>query len=255
MAVDALQALDVEDFRIELGHAGFYKALAARLPVDEMVREDIRLLIESKNYAGLGALLDTLEDNEAVRAIRKLPRLFGGREVFVDAAALCEGDPRAMEPLNYLESIYADLEALGLDGKVSLDLGLVHRNDYYTGVVFRGYVEGAGQTAVSGGRYDRLLEEFGVPMPATGFGVDNDQLARVLLAHDKTIARPTPEVAVFGAEGYEMKGLIALRELVAKGICCISSTAGNEQEAAQQAKAAGAKKLVIVEEQITERPL
>ena len=60
---------------------------------------------------------------------------------------------------------------------------------------------------------------------------------------------------MFGAEGYEMKALIALRELAAKGTCCISSTAGDEQEAAQQAKAAGAKKLLIVKKQITERPL
>ena len=67
MAVDALRACEVEDFRVELGHAGFYKALAGRLPVDDEVREDIRLLIESKNYAGLGALLDDLEDTEAVR--------------------------------------------------------------------------------------------------------------------------------------------------------------------------------------------
>ena len=103
MAVDALRALEVEDFRIELGHAGFYKALAARLPADDEVREEIRLLIESKNYAGLGALLDTLEDTEAVRALRRLPRLFGGREVFADAAALCEGDPDTLEPLRIWE--------------------------------------------------------------------------------------------------------------------------------------------------------
>ena len=255
MAVDALQALDVTDFRIELGHAGFYRALAERLPVDADVREDIRLLIESKNYAGLGALLDTLEDTEAVRAIRKLPRLFGGREVFADAAALCEGDPRAMEPLQYLEGIYSDLEALGLNGKINIDLGLVHRNDYYTGVVFRGYVEGAGQTAVSGGRYDRLLEEFGVPMPATGFGVDNDQLARVLLARGEGSGRPSPEAAVFGEEGYEMKALIELRALAAQGICCISSIASDAQQAAVQDKAAGAKKLLIVNENVTERIL
>lgn len=255
MAVDALRACEVEDFRIELGHAGFYKALAGRLSVDDEVREDIRLLIESKNYAGLGALLDDLEDTEAVRAIRRLPRLFGGREVFAGAAALCGEDPSAMEPLRYLEGIYTDLEALGLDGKISIDLGLVHRNDYYTGVVFRGYVEGAGQTAVSGGRYDRLLGEFGAPMPATGFGVDDDRLARVLLARGEGIAHQPPEAAVFGPEGYEMKALIELRARASSGVRCISATACDEEQAAAQARAAGAKTLIVVGEQVTERPL
>ena len=130
-----------------------------------------------------------------------------------------------MEPLRYLEGIYTDLEALGLDGKISIDLGLVHRNDYYTGVVFRGYVEGAGQTAVSGGRYDRLLGEFGAPMPATGFGVDDDRLARVLLARGEGIAHQPPEAAVFGPEGYEMKALIELRARAGRGVRCISATA------------------------------
>ena len=219
------------------------------------MREDIRLLIESKNYAGLGALLDALEDTEAVRAIRKLPRLFGGREVFASAAALCGGDPRAMEPLSYLEGIYTDLEALRLDGKISIDLGLVHRTDYYTGVVFRGYVEGAGQTAVSGGRYDRLLGEFGAPMPATGFGVDNDQLSRVLLSHGKGIAHQPPQAAVFGLDGYEMKAVFELRARAGQGLRCISATAQDEEQAADQARAAGAKTLIVVGEQVTERPL
>lgn len=255
MAVDALRALEVEDFRIELGHAGFYKALAARLPADDEVREEIRLLIESKNYAGLGALLDTLEDTEAVRALRRLPRLFGGREVFADAAALCEGDPDTLEPLRYLEGIYTDLETLGLNGKVSIDLGLVHRTDYYTGVVFRGYVEGAGRTAVSGGRYDRLLGEFGSPMPATGFGVDNDQLAGVLLSHGKGMAQAAPAVAVFGAAGYEMKALVELRRLTNEGVRCVSSTADTAEEAALQARAAGIGRLLLVGETCVEQIL
>ncbi len=255
MAADALQTLGMENFRIELGHAGFYKALAERLPVEESVREDIRLLIESKNYAGLGALLDSLEDTESVRAIRKLPRLFGGREVFADARALCEEVPRAMEALTYLEELVADLEALGLSGKISLDLGLVHRNDYYTGVVFRGYVEGAGQTAVSGGRYDHLLAEFGVPMPATGFGVDNDQLAQVLLSRGEDLTPTRPQVAVFGCDGYETKALQVARDLAAEGVCCMTCTACCQQEALTQAGAAGAEKLVIVGEQVTERLL
>lgn len=46
-AVEALQKI-VPDFRIELGHAGFFKSLAQQLPVSDIVREEIRLSIESK---------------------------------------------------------------------------------------------------------------------------------------------------------------------------------------------------------------
>ena len=255
LAVDALQALEVDDFRLEIGHAGFYQALAARLPVEEDVREEIRLLIESKNYAGLGSLLDALPDSEAVRAIRRLPRLFGGREVLREAAAVCGGDPSALEPLRYLNGLTADLDRLGLGGQISLDLGLVHRNDYYTGVVFRGYVANAGQAAISGGRYDRLLDTFGAPLPATGFAVDIDPLARLLLTRPDRITVQPPEAAVYGRDGYEMQALALLRQYTAGGMRCVHATAATEEEAAAQARQAGASRLIVVADTVTEREL
>ena len=66
------------DFRLELGHAGFFRAIADGLPITADQREEIRSLIESKNYAALESLLDGLERTPAVEAMRRLPRLFGG---------------------------------------------------------------------------------------------------------------------------------------------------------------------------------
>ena len=58
-AIEALSRC-VPNFRIELGHAGFFKAIAAQLPIDDAVREDIRQYIEAKNYAALDMVLDQL---------------------------------------------------------------------------------------------------------------------------------------------------------------------------------------------------
>ena len=57
---------------------------------------------------------------------------------------------------------------------------MVHQLDYYTGVIFRGYAEGAGVAVLSGGRYDNLATCFGRPAKATGFAVDVDALASCL---------------------------------------------------------------------------
>ena len=64
------------------------------------------------------------------------------------------------EALAYLRELYQELDQAGYGGFVRFDLGLVHQIDYYTGVVFRGYVEGAGAPVLSGGRYDNLVELF-----------------------------------------------------------------------------------------------
>ena len=88
--VTAVEALSrcVPNFRLELGHAGFFRALAAQLPIGDDLREDIRSTIESKNYAALNTILDQLENSRPVDAMRRLPRLFGGEEVFAQAAPL-----------------------------------------------------------------------------------------------------------------------------------------------------------------------
>lgn len=88
--VTAVEALSrcVPNFRLELGHAGFFRALAAQLPIGDDLREDIRSTIESKNYAALNTILDQLENSRSVDAMRRLPRLFGGEEVFARGAAV-----------------------------------------------------------------------------------------------------------------------------------------------------------------------
>ena len=64
-AVESLSSC-TPDFRLELGHAGFFRAIADGLPITADQREEIRSLIESKNYAALESLLDGLEQTPAV---------------------------------------------------------------------------------------------------------------------------------------------------------------------------------------------
>ena len=126
-AVEALSKC-VPDFRIEIGHAGFFRALAQKLPVNKEYREKIRMLIESKNYSALNSKLDKIENSQAVEAIRKLPRLFGGIEVLEEARTLCGDDEEALGKLAYLQEIYDHLSKYGLGERLIIDLGLVQRN-------------------------------------------------------------------------------------------------------------------------------
>lgn len=235
-AVESLSRC-VQGFRLELGHAGFFRGLAEGLPVSGDFREDIRSAVESKNYAALGAMLETLPDSPQVRAVRELPRLFGGEEVFEKAAPLCGG--RLLETLEYLHGIYRSLSGFGLGSRLIVDLGLVQRNDYYTGVVFSAYVEECGDAVLLGGRYDNLLEHFGVPMPAVGFGVDVDAVAQTVLAREKGTQVPPAEILVHGDDGFEVKALERAAELTSQGRRCENSVFASREEAIQYARAAG----------------
>ncbi len=171
IAVRAMDACGVSDYHIELGHAGFFKALAAELDIGGEMLEKMRGLVENKNFAALSDLLLPYGDAPAAEAMRRLSRLFGGEEVLDEAEKLTRSQD-AHRAISYLRGLYGKLREMGCGGRVRFDLGIVHHIDYYTGVVFRGYVQGAAADVISGGRYDNLLRSFGADAPATGFAIN-----------------------------------------------------------------------------------
>lgn len=240
MAIDALNSCGARDFRIEIGHAGFFKALSQALKTSDEIRDEIAEYIQTKNFAALNDLLDTLGESDATRVLRNLPRLFGGGEVIEQAQSMCKvkgkgkgKDKDEILPLQYLAELYNKLSQLGLEDKINIDLGLVHRNNYYTGVVFRGFIEGSGLTVLSGGRYDSLLGEFGKPLPATGFGVEIDALANAMLNRGDIAPKEPADVLVFGEDGYEVQAIVRVRALNAENLVCENCT----QETLTAAKA------------------
>lgn len=176
LAVEALKAVSPHPFHIELGHVGLFRALASEMEMGDAKTEQMRLLIEGKHFAALNDLLAPYRDKPAYAVLSRLSQLFGSIEVLDEAETLVG----KREEVEYLRSLYAALEKKDCAQYVRFDLGLVHQIDYYTGVVFRGYLEGAGAPVLSGGRYDNLVEKFGRPAPAIGFAVDADAVAACL---------------------------------------------------------------------------
>lgn len=183
--MEAMDSCCVDDFRIELGHIGIYKLLMDDLKATEEQKETIHHLIASKNYAGLSDILEGFPESKTTEILKDLPKLFGGKEALDKARALFNGyDEELLEMLSYLERIYQGLVDLKMD-KVMIDFGLVHQAEYYSSLIFRGYISSAGEPVLSGGRYDELFKDFGENLPATGFGINVDQLASRLLKEDE----------------------------------------------------------------------
>lgn len=212
-AIDALRSCGAARFHVELGHAGFFRDLAGRMALDEETVEEMRGLIEGKNFAALNLLLAPYEEDPACAALKRLSRLFGGAEVLDEAEKLAG----RTDAVDYLRALYDELSAAGYGPYVRFDLGMVHQIDYYTGVVFRGYVEGAGDAVLSGGRYDKLVGVFGREAQATGFAVDVDAVARTL----PESALPVLRCVVYYEPGYLAQALEAVDSRPA-GTCELS---------------------------------
>lgn len=66
------------------------------------------------------------------------------------------------------------------DYNINLDLSVTNDTDYYNGVIFRGFVDGAAALVLAGGRYDHLLHRMGKTGGAIGFAVYVSELERLL---------------------------------------------------------------------------
>ena len=234
-AIDALRACGASRFHVELGHAKFFRDLADRMELDSETVEQMRAYIEGKNFAALNDLLAPYEGNSACAALKRLSRLFGGAEVLSEAEKLAG----KTDTVDYLRSLYDELSAAGYGQYVRFDLGMVHQIDYYTGVVFRGYVEGAGEAVLSGGRYDHLVEVFGREAQATGFCVDVDAVAHTL----PETALPVLRTIVHYEPGYLAQALEAVDGRPA-GTCELSSCTTLE-ESKELAAAKGADSVLV----------
>ncbi len=194
-AVDSIRACGVKQFHVEIGHAGIFSSFMEGMDLAEEDMETVRGLIEGKNFAALGDYLEAHADQPGCAAVKRLAYLFGGPEVLDEAEALLG---REDESIEYLRALYRILQAAGYGDAIRFDLGMVHRIDYYTGVIFRGYVEGAGTAVLSGGRYDKLCASFGRPAQAIGFAVDVDAVAaclpRVELPQVQTVIHYEPSM-------------------------------------------------------------
>ena len=121
--------------------------------------------------------------------------MHGGVEV-VDAidALLAEADvPPAERGCAELRALVAELSDLFGDGRASFDFSIINSFDYYTGIIFKAYVDGLSASLASGGRYDAVLANLGMPgTAACGFALSLERLQEVLGAS----AEGAPNVCV-----------------------------------------------------------
>lgn len=180
MVVDCLKSAGLKDFQVELGQVEFYRGLVEEAGLDEETQELLRERIENKNFFGVEEVLDTAEiSTEQKAAFLAIPQLFGSIDRIREARALTT-NKRALFAIERLEKVHAILENYGLSDYVSFDLGMLSKYQYYTGIIFKAYTYGTGDYIVTGGRYDRLLEQFGKKAPAVGFAIEIDRLLMAL---------------------------------------------------------------------------
>ena len=178
---ECLQQLGLQDFKISLGHVGFFKALLAKsgLSVEGQKRAE-----QAAARKDLPRLQEILHDEQVsgaqARALLETPGLYGKEEVLARGRTLAGRDLDLRAALDRLTEVYALLSTSDLKDRLLLDLGEFRGFEYYDGLVFEVFAKGLGYEIGGGGRYNHLIGRFGRDLPSTGFAFDVDRLFQTM---------------------------------------------------------------------------
>ncbi len=178
-AVRALKTIVGSDMQAEIGDAGYFNGLLEAMSgygvlEEKSVQAEIRELTESKNIPGLRQFATEHDVPEQIREVMlSLPLLYGKpQDILPKAEKLALNDTmrKAVQNIREICSGIAEKEC------ISVDMGLINRLEYYSGMIFKIYLKKTGVIVGSGGRYDKLMKKFGRDIPAVGFGLNVDML-------------------------------------------------------------------------------
>jgi ATP phosphoribosyltransferase regulatory subunit len=200
MAVEALQGLGIDDFKIDLGQVEFCRGIMAASGLKGQALLELQQAVARKDSSAVAKLLSEQNVPASSHAeISALPRLFGGREV-VDEARKVVTNPRSCAALDNLCQVLDILEIHGVNDRLTIDLGETRGLDYHTGVTFEGFVCGLGESVCSGGRYDNLTGRYGFPAPATGFTFNVLSLLQALQKSPELEASTARDFLLFNSQ-------------------------------------------------------
>lgn len=176
MLIQSLLACGLKEFYVEIGQIQFFKGLVEEAGISPEIEAQLRALIQDKNFFGVEDLLKSQHiDDRIAGVLLKLPQLFGSVEILDKALSLTSNE-KAQAAIMRLKSLYDILRIYGHEKYISFDLGMLSNLGYYTGTIFKAYTYGTGEFIANGGRYDRLIRQFGADRPSVGFSITVDYL-------------------------------------------------------------------------------
>lgn len=209
-------ALIGEEYVLDLSHMGLVSAMLQGLSPEQQA--EALAAVHQKSAHALSELELSAEDRTKLTALIR-----------------CSGAPaEALATLKPYLTTEAELAAfaefqslcriLQKDLHVRVDFSVGNDLKYYSGVVFKGYLEGIPAAVLSGGQYDKLLQKLGRTSGAIGFAVYLDLLERreeteydvdTVLLHEK---EADPAALVEAAEALAEKGTLLVAKEAPEGV-------------------------------------
>ena len=168
LAAMSLQQLG-ERFVLDISHMGLVGGILRSSGLSSEGRDRAMACLHQKNSHELSALCRA--ENCDPQNLLALVEAAGDPRTVLDAVENLVRDAHQRESLDQLRRICTVLADFGFGDRVRVDFSVGTDMKYYSGVVFKGYMDGITTGILSGGQYDLLLKKMGRKGNAMGFAI------------------------------------------------------------------------------------
>ena len=204
-----------DKYILDISHMGILSELLDEAKLSGELRQKMLLCIGEKNRSGVASVCDEAGLEEDMKnCFAKLVSAYGKiEEVILLLDEICRTQ-KAREALCELTIVCDTLKKSGEAEHVWIDFSVVNDMRYYSGIVFRGFIDNIPTGILSGGRYDNLLSKMGREGGAIGFAVYLDLLERL----DRSVAEYDADIfLVYGENDSPADIFAAVEKLTANG--------------------------------------
>ncbi len=173
LAIKSLETIHTE-FVLHISHIGLLNALLCEYGIGDAVKSDIITAVAEKNIGELQKLLS--RDN--FNALRCLVDSFPSFDATLEALSIASKSDESALAISELKNVCNFLSSKGYGNNISIDFSISKNDGYYSGIIFKGFINGYSSHILSGGQYDTLMKRMNRTSGAVGFAVYLDSLER-----------------------------------------------------------------------------
>lgn len=210
MAICVMERLQFQKYQLEIGDTRFFQCACDALNLTNEEKTKLADLIDRKSIVDLNEYVQELSLEEKEKQFFLNLPFLNGVDIFTKAKDICFTDEMKKE-VERMNELYEKFKELGIEKNISFDLGKIPHLDYYTGIIFEGYIQESGTSILSGGRYDNLMEKFGRKLPACGFSIKLDYILDALDEKKDTL------IKLYYPKGKEVEAIQKSTELRKNG--------------------------------------
>lgn len=179
LAAKSLKRID-SDYVLDISHMGIIAEALDYTDLSDNGRSGVINAFGEKNLQTIADICRKEETpDDKIELLLGLSGLSGiPSEVLPKLKGLSISDG-FMRAVMQLEKISQILKANGCEERSRIDFSVANNMKYYSGVAFKGFINGIPGGVLSGGQYDKLMKKLGRSSGAIGFAVYLDMLNRM----------------------------------------------------------------------------